>query len=208
MRINKNKRKFIYLISPDTIENTRLFYKELEKILRLKKIFIFQLRLKNYKEKQITSIGRKVKILCKAYGTRFIINDNPYIAKKLGADGCHLGQKDMQFVKAKSILKKKIIGITCHNSKNLIKKFIKLKPSYIAIGAFFKSRTKKVKYRANLSLLKYAKSITKIPIVAIGGINDKNYKKLLLNKANFLAISGYIWKNKKYKPLKALERFE
>ena len=104
MRINKNKRKFIYLISPDTIENTRLFYKELEKILRLKKIFIFQLRLKNYKEKQITSIGRKVKILCKAYGTRFIINDNPYIAKKLGADGCHLGQKDMQFVKAKSIL--------------------------------------------------------------------------------------------------------
>ena len=208
MRINKNKRKFIYLISPDTIENTRLFYKELEKILRLKKIFIFQLRLKNYKEKQITSIGRKVKILCKAYGTRFIINDNPYIAKKLGADGCHLGQKDMQFAKAKNILKKKIIGVTCHNSKNLIKKFIKFKPSYIAIGAFFKSRTKKVKYRANLSLLKYAKSITKIPIVAIGGINDKNYKKLLLNKANFLAISGYIWNNKKYKPHEAIKKLK
>ena len=90
----------------------------------------------------------------------------------------------------------------------MIKKFIKLKPSYIAIGAFFKSRTKKVKYRANLSLLKYAKSITKIPIVAIGGINDKNYKKLLLNKANFLAISGYIWKNKKYKPYEAIKKLK
>ena len=208
MKINKNKRKFIYLISPDTIENTSLFYKELERILRLKKIFIFQLRLKNYKEKQIKSIGKKVKVLCKTYGTIFIVNDYPYIAKKLGADGCHLGQKDMQFAKAKNILKKKIIGVTCHNSKNLIKKFIKFKPSYIAIGAFFKSRTKKVKYRANLSLLKYAKSITKIPIVAIGGINDKNYKKLLLNKANFLAISGYIWNNKKYKPHEAIKKLK
>ena len=73
---------------------------------------------------------------------------------------------------------------------------------------FFKSKTKKVKYRADINLLKYAKTITKIPIVAIGGINNKNYKKLLLNNANFLAISGYIWNNKKYKPLDAIKNLK
>ena len=85
---------------------------------------------------------------------------------------------------------------------------MKLKPSYIAIGAFFKSETKKIKYRASISLLKYAKSITKIPIVVIGGINNKNYKKLLLNNANFLAISSYIWNNKKYKPHEVIKKFK
>ena len=114
----------------------------------------------------------------------------------------------MKYSKARKIIREKIIGITCHNSKTLINKFIKLRPSYIAIGAFFKSTTKRVRYKANISLLKYAKSVTKIPIVTIGGINNKNYKKLLLNNANFLAISGYIWNNKKYKPHEAIKKLK
>ena len=114
----------------------------------------------------------------------------------------------MKFLKATKIVKNKIIGITCNNSKILIKRTVKLKPSYIAIGAFFKSQTKTVKYRADINLLKYVKSITKIPIVAIGGINNKNYKKLLLNNANFLAISGYVWNNKKYKPHEAIKKLK
>ena len=73
---------------------------------------------------------------------------------------------------------------------------------------FFSSKTKKTKFKANLSLLKYTKKITKIPIISIGGINLNNYKKLLLNNANFLAISSYIWKNKKYKPLQAIEKLK
>ena len=208
MKINSKTRKFIYLISPNKINNTQLFYKELEKILRLKKIYFFQLRLKNHKVNEIIEIGRQIRTLCKKYRIKFIINDNPYIAKKINADGCHLGQKDMKFIKAKKIIKNKIIGITCHNSKILIKKTIKLNPSYMAIGAFFKSETKIIKYRANINLLKYAKSMTKIPIVAIGGINNKNYKKLLLNNANFLAISSYIWNNKKYKPHEAIKKLK
>ena len=153
-------------------------------------------------------MGRKIKKICKKYKTKFIVNDKPFIAKKIGADGCHLGQKDMKYSKARKIIREKIIGITCHNSKTLINKFIKLRPSYIAIGAFFKSTTKRVRYKANISLLKYAKRVTKIPIVTIGGINHKNYKKLLLNNANFLAISGYIWNNKKYKPYEAIEKLK
>ena len=208
MKINVNTSRFIYLISPNKINNKNLFYSELEEVLRSKKIYFFQLRLKNYKEKKIIQIGKKVRFICKKYKTKLIINDNPFIAKKLNADGCHLGQKDMKFNKAKKIIKNKIIGVTCHNSRELIKKAVNLKPAYIAIGAFFKSSTKKVKYKADINLLKYVKRLTKIPIVTIGGINDKNYKKLLLNNANFLAISGYIWNNKKLEPFEAIKKIK
>ena len=114
----------------------------------------------------------------------------------------------MQLSKAKKLLGKKIIGITCHNSIRLAKSAIKNKASYLAFGAFNISKTKKTKYKANVSLLRKIKKITKTPIVAIGGINSDNYRKLLLNKANFLAISSYIWNNKKYKPLKAIKKLK
>ena len=114
----------------------------------------------------------------------------------------------MDILKARKILKNKIIGVTCHNSKNLIRQAINANANYIAIGAFFQSKTKKVKFKANIELLNYVKNITNIPIVAIGGIKFSNYKKLLLNKANFLAISSYIWNNKKYKPLDAIKKLK
>ncbi len=126
----------------------------------------------------------------------------------MDADGCHLGQNDMSLLRAREILGKKIIGITCHNSIQLAKTAVKNKADYIAFGAFNFSKTKKIKYKANISLLKRSKKIIKTPIVAIGGINNNNYKKLLLNKANFLAISGYIWNNKKLKPLEALKKIK
>jgi len=90
----------------------------------------------------------------------------------------------------------------------LAKKAIKYKVSYIAFGAFYLSRTKKTKYVASIDILNKVRKFTKTSIVAIGGINYKNYKNLLLNNANFLAISSYIWKNKKYKPLQAIERLK
>ena len=114
----------------------------------------------------------------------------------------------MGLVKAKKILNKKIIGITCHNSIKFAKIAIENKADYLAFGAFYSSKTKRTKFKAKLNLLKKIRKITKTPIVAIGGINSKNYKKLLLNKANFLAISGYIWSNKKYKPIEAIERLK
>jgi len=153
-------------------------------------------------------IGRKVKKICKKFNVKLIINDDPILTKKLNADGCHLGQKDMNINEARKILKKKIIGITCHNSIKLAKIAIRNKVDYLAFGAFNNSKTKKSRYKAKISILLSIKKITKIPVVAIGGINSKNYKKLLLNKANFLAISGYIWNNKKYKPSEAIEKIK
>ena len=204
MKINKNK--FLYLISPNKINN--LFYNNLIQVLKLKKTSFFQLRLKKESLKNKIKIGNRVKKICKEYNVKFLINDDPFLAKKIDADGCHLGQNDMDINDAKKILKNKIIGITCHNSIKLAKKAIKNKADYIAFGAFNSSKTKNVKFIAKTNLLKKVNKLANTPIVAIGGINDINYKKLLLNKANFLAISGYIWNNKKLKPVEAIKKLK
>ena len=130
------------------------------------------------------------------------------LALKLNADGCHLGQKDMNIIIAKQILGKKIIGITCHNSKKFINKAIIEDADYIAIGSFFKSKLKPKAIRANFSTLRWARKKTRKPIVAIGGINNKNYKKILNNGANYIAISSFIWNNPSLKPWEAIKKFK
>ncbi len=199
-----NKKKFIYLISPNKINKD--FYKDLRLVLSTNKVGFFQMRLKKYSYKQKIFIGKKIKKICRNKKVKFIINDDPWLAKKLNADGCHLGQKDIDIKDARKVIGKKIIGITCHNSIKLAKKAIRSKASYLAFGAFYPTNTKKTKFQANTKILKDVKKLTIIPSVAIGGINYENYKNLLLNKADFLAISSYIWNNKKYKPIEAIER--
>ena len=199
-------KKFIYLISPNKIENES-FYNSLNLVLRSKKVKFFQLRLKKGSIKKKVTIAKKILKICKKNKVKFIVNDNPNLALKVNAHGCHLGQKDINILEAKKILKNKIIGVTCHNSIKLAKKAWINRASYIALGAFYKTRTKKVIYKANIKTLKKIKKSIDLPIVAIGGVNEKNYKKLLLNKADFLAISGYIWNNKKLKPHIAINKF-
>ncbi len=198
-----NKKKFLYLISPNKILES--FYGDLNDVLKSKKISFFQLRLKkdNYKNK--LKISKKIKKICKQHKVKFLINDDPKLAKQINADGCHLGQKDMNIYDARKLLKNKIIGITCHNSVKLAEKAVRDRANYIAFGAFNTTKTKKVKFRANIRIIKKLKKISNIPIVAIGGINNLNYRKLLLNKADFLAISGFIWNNKKLKPHDAMK---
>ena len=201
-----NKKRFIYLISPTRINN--LFFDDLHDVLKSNKVSFFQLRLKKESFKKKFTIGKKIKKICKKFDVKFLINDDVLLAKKLNADGCHLGQKDMDIFDAKKIIGNKIIGITCHNSITLVKRATANKANYLALGAFNFSKTKKVRYKATINLLKKVRKITKTQIVAIGGINSNNYKKLLLNKANFLAISGYIWNNKKLKPIEAIKKLK
>jgi len=175
LRQNKINKKFVYLISPNKIEKDD-FYTDLSLVFKSKKVNFFQLRLKNETTRNKLIIGKKIKKICKKYKVKFLINDEPILAKKLNADGCHLGQKDMSIQKARKILKNKIIGITCHNSINLCKKAINDNADYLAFGAFYSSKTKKVRYKANLEILRSAKKITNTPVVAIGGIKLSNYK--------------------------------
>ena len=201
-KLRANKKRFIYLISPNKIKKS--FYNNLNVVLSSNLISFFQLRLKQYSLIERKEIGIKIKKICKKYKVKLIVNDDPNLAKEISADGCHLGQSDMNIKRARKILRKKIIGITCHNSKKLIKQAIKDGANYIAIGAFFKSKTKKVNYIAKPSLISWAKRFTKLPVVIIGGITNKNFRKLLLHKPDFLAISGGIWDKK---PAKAIKEF-
>ena len=199
-----NKKRFIYLISPNKINNTSFYY-DLEILLKSNKIEYFQLRLKNQSSKKIITAAKKIRNICQNYNVKFIINDKPLIALKVRADGCHLGQSDMNIINARKILKNKIIGVTCNNSKELGKIATQNKANYLAIGAFFNSKTKNTKFKAKMNLIKTFKKTFNLPIVVIGGINQTNYKKLLLHKPDFLAISGFIWNNKKLKPFEALK---
>ncbi len=204
MILRTNRKKFIYLISPNNISKN--FYKDLNLVLNTGKVSFFQLRLKNYSFSKKLLIGKRIKKICKKNNVKFLINDDPLLTKKINADGCHLGQNDMKIEKARKIINNKIIGITCHNSIRLAKRAIKSGASYIAFGSFFPTKTKKTKYNAKFNILDKAKNLTKTPIVAIGGINSENYKKLLLKNVNFLAISGYVWNNKNYKPQESIKK--
>ena len=199
-------KRFIYLISPKKIYKN--FYHDLNKVLASKKVEFFQLRIKNKNKKKIFQIAKKIGNITKKYNVKLIINDNPKIAQKVKADGCHLGQLDINIVQAKKILKNKIIGITCHNSKKLAQMALKNKASYVAFGSFYKSKLKPDAKKANLKVLKWAKKNVKKPIVVIGGITDKNYKKLIKTGANYIAISSFIWDNPALKPENAIKKFK
>jgi len=201
-------RKYIYLISPQKIKGGK-FYKDLNNVLKTNKVKHFQLRLKGISTSNLIKISKKVKKIVKKNNVKFLINDRPLVAKIVGADGCHIGQKDMDFISARKILgKNKIIGITCHNSKKLALKAKKNGANYIAFGSFFKSFTKKTAFKANLAILRWAQKKINIPIVAIGGISSSNYKKILSNGADFIACSNYVWNNKKLDPVSAIKKFK
>ena len=199
-------KRIVYLVSPNKINQD--FFITLEKVLALKNTKFFQLRLKGVSEEKIIKIAKKIKKITKKYKVKFIINDSPKIAKKINADGCHIGQSDSSISEAKKILKNKIIGITCHNSKKLALEAQKYKSDYIALGSFFKSKLKPKAKKANFEILKWAKKNIKKPIVVIGGINDKNYKNLIIKGANYIAISSFIWDNPLLKPEMAIRKFK
>ena len=201
-------KRYIYLISPPKIRGDK-FYKELHKVLKTNKVKYFQLRLKKISARNLLEISKKIKKIVKKNNVKFLINDEPLLAKKVNADGCHIGQKDMDFKSSRKILgKNKIIGMTCHNSEKLALKAKKHGANYVAFGSFFKSSTKKSFFKTNLATLRWAKKKINMPIVAIGGINNSNYKKILLNGADFIACSSYIWNNKKLDPISAINKFE
>ena len=201
-------KRYIYLISPQKIKGAK-FYNELHQVLKTNKVKYFQLRLKETSNRNLLKICKKIKKIVRKNNVKFLINDKPFIAKAVGADGCHIGQKDMDFIKSRKILgKNKIIGVTCHNSKKLAFKAKKYGANYVAFGSFFKSSTKKTTFKANLAILRWAKKKINMPTVAIGGINSSNYKKILSNGANFIACSSYVWNNKKLDPVSAINKFK
>ena len=198
-------KRFIYLISPNEIK--RKFYENLENVLSYGNVKFFQLRVKKLRKKNLIKIAKKIRKITQKHKVKLIINDDYSLVPKIGADGCHMGQGDGSFIIARKKLKKKVLGITCHDSIILAKKALKFKPDYLAFGSFFKSKLKPSAKIANLRILKEVRNIKK-PIVVIGGINNLNYKKLLKLGANYIALSSFIWDNPKLKPKIAIKKFK
>ena len=137
-------KRYIYLISPQKISGVK-FYRELNQVLKTNKVRYFQLRLKKISTSNLLKISKKIKKIARKNNVKFLINDKPFVAKMVDADGCHIGQKDINFVNSRKILgKNKIIGVTCHNSKKLALKAKKYGANYVAFGSFFKSLQKKL----------------------------------------------------------------
>ena len=199
-------KRLVYLISPNKINDK--FYLDLDKVLSHKNVSFFQLRLKKIKKNNLLGIINKIKKITSKHKVKLIINDNFILAKRIKANGCHMGQLDGSFKIARKELKNKILGITCHNSKILAKNAIKNKADYIAFGSFFKSKLKPKAIKANLNILRWAKKNIQKPVVVIGGINNLNYKKLINNGAKYIAISSFIWDNPKLKPEVAIKKFK
>ena len=199
-------KRLVYLISPNKIDKN--FYNQLESVLSYGNIKFFQLRLKKLKLKSLIKAANRIKKITLKYNVKFLINDDYKVAMKSKADGCHMGQFDGSVKIAKKILKNKIIGVTCHNSKILAKKAIKDGASYLAFGSFFKSKLKPNAKKANLSILRWSKKNIKKPIVVIGGINNLNYKRLIKYGAKYIEISSFIWDNPKLKPELAIKKFK
>ena len=199
-------KKLVYLISPGKIN--KKFYNSLNAVLSQGNVKFFQLRLKKIKANRFLKIAKKIKKITSKHKVKFIVNDNFNLAIKVKADGCHMGQLDGSIKIAKKKLKNKILGVTCHNSKILANNAIKNKVSYLAFGSFFKSKLKPNARKANLNILKWAKNNIKKPIVAIGGVNNLNYKSLIKSGAKYIAISSFIWDNPKLKPELAIRKFK
>ena len=196
----------VYLITPNKLN--KKFYNYLPKVLSTKKIKFLQVRCKKLSKVKLLNHIKKIIPIVKKYNTKLVINDYPELASAFNC-GFHLGQRDLKNKLNKQYLaKKKFFGITCHNSIALGRKAMKYKPDYLAFGAFFKTKTKNVKFVANPTIIKKAKKIFKIPIVGIGGINANNYKILLKNGVNYIAVSGFIWRNKNMSPIEAIKKFK
>ena len=141
-KFKNSKKKFIYLISPNLINNF-YFFNEIKEIFKKLKIYFFLLRLKTTPKKKILSFARKIQKICNKYKVKFIINDDPFLAKQINADGCHIGQKDIDIQEARKSFETKNYWSNLSQFQKLIKKAIQNKADYIAIGAFFLQKQKK-----------------------------------------------------------------
>ncbi len=134
--------------------------------------------------------------IIQSYDTAFLLNDDPYLAQKIGADGVHVGQEDTPYKEARAIMgNNAIVGVTCHNSRHLAINAAENGADYVAFGAFFETSTKQPKTRATPDLLEWWSTLVEIPSVAIGGIDLENCSIVLDAGADFIAVSNAIWQH-------------
>ncbi len=182
----------LYLISPLDVGGE--FPTRLERALDAGPVAAFQFRVKGLDQHEAARLAAPLQEICTAREVAFIVNDSIGLAKRLGADGVHLGQDDGSVEDARKALGREAqIGVTCHNSRHLAMEAGENGADYVAFGAFFPTTTKQVKHIAGQDLLEWWQALFEIPCVAIGGITPGNCGDLVRAGADFLAVSGAVW---------------
>lgn len=195
----------LYLISPLDVGGA--FPDRLARALDAGEVAAFQFRVKDVDEHQAVRLAEPLQQICAEREVAFIVNDSISLAKRIGADGVHLGQSDGEVADARKRLGREAqIGVTCHNSRHLAMEAGEAGADYVAFGAFFPSGTKDTEYRAEPELLSWWQQLMEIPCVAIGGITPENCGPLVAAGADFLAVSGAVWNGDEAAAIKAFHK--
>ena len=182
----------LYLISPLNVDGD--FPVQLEAALSAGPVAAFQFRVKDIDQHEAARLAAPLQEICAQHDVAFIVNDSISLAKRIKADGVHLGQEDGDPAEAREQLGRDAqIGVTCHNSRHLAMEAAEGGADYVAFGAFFPTTTKEVKHQADLETLEMWSQFTEVPCVAIGGITPDNAKAVIDAGADFIAVSGAVW---------------
>jgi thiamine-phosphate pyrophosphorylase len=186
----------LYLITPPKIE-PRAFAEELRRALDAGDVASLQLRLKDASDDEVARATEILMPIAQKHDVAFILNDRPDLAASLGCDGVHIGQQDATYAEARAAMgRDRIVGVTCHNSRDLAFAAGEAGADYVAFGAFFPTTTKEVRYRADIELLEWWAKYMTVPAVAIGGITVENAKPLIDAGADFIAVSSGVWSHR------------
>ena len=196
----------LYLITPPKIE-PRAFAEDLKRALDAGDVASLQLRMKEASDHDVLRAGEVLMPIAQRAGVAFIVNDRPDLARRLGADGVHIGQQDASYAEARAAIGPQgIVGVTCHGSRDLAFAAGEAGADYIAFGSFYPTATKQVQFRAELELLQWWAETMTVPVVAIGGITVENARPLIEAGADFLAVSSGVW-NHAEGPVAAVKAF-
>jgi len=184
----------LYLITPPTIPDLDAFVRELEAALDAGEVAALQIRLKDLSDYDLIAVTKVIAPIAQDRGVAVLMNDRVPLVKSLKLDGVHIGQSDMPLKEARAFLgKEAMIGVTCHNSRDLAMDAAENGADYVAFGAFYPTTTKEVEHMADLEILSIWQESIEIPCVAIGGITAENAGDIAAAGADFIAVSGAVW---------------
>ena len=184
----------LYLITPPAIPDLDAFAGDLEVALDAGEVAALQIRLKDADDATVLAAVAALKPVAQARGVAVILNDRPDLAARSGCDGVHLGQSDASVAEARRLMgPDAMIGVTCHDSRELAMEAAEAGADYVAFGAFFPTATKATTHRPDPEILTIWQETVEIPCVAIGGITAANAGDLARAGADFVAVSAAVW---------------
>lgn len=183
----------LYLITPSALE-PQSFAELLAEALDAGDVACVQLRLKNANDDAIRRAADILRPVAQQRGAAFLMNDRADLALSCGCDGVHVGPEDTPYAEARALLgPERIVGVTCRDSRHEAIEAAEAGVDYVAFGAFFPTKTKEAKARAEPEILRWWSEIMTVPCVAIGGITPENCPPLVKAGADFLAVISAVW---------------